>query len=96
MYDATVEVRDVTLADLLDRVFDQGVVLAGDITISVADVDLISLRLSVLLASVERLAELGMRAASATGSWEPAAGDDDRSGAGGTPRAGQTALRTTN
>ncbi|HLI52186.1 MAG TPA: gas vesicle protein [Thermomicrobiaceae bacterium] len=63
MYDMPVEVRDVTLADLLDRVFDQGVVLAGDITISVADVDLISLRLAVLLASVERVAELGMQAA---------------------------------
>ncbi len=47
--------QEVTLLDLLDRVIDQGVVLAGDVTISVADVDLIYLGLRVLLAPVERL-----------------------------------------
>jgi gas vesicle structural protein len=48
------QVGDVTLLELLDRVIDHGVVLAGDITISVADVDLIYLGLRVLLTSVER------------------------------------------
>ncbi|HWE62439.1 MAG TPA: gas vesicle protein [Chloroflexota bacterium] len=48
-----VQARDVTLLDLLDRVIDHGVILAGDITISVADVDLIYLGLRVLLTSVE-------------------------------------------
>lgn len=43
--------RDVTLVELLDRVVDHGVVLSGDITISVADVDLIYLGLRVLLRS---------------------------------------------
>ena len=59
MSDARVEARDVTLLDLVDRAVDHGVILAGDITIAVADIDLISLELRVLLASVERVEELG-------------------------------------
>jgi gas vesicle structural protein len=51
------ESREVTLLELLDRVIDQGVVLDGDITISVADVDLIYLGLKLMLAPVERLEE---------------------------------------
>ena len=58
MSDAALRAQEATLLDLLDRVIDQGVVLAGDITISVADVDLIYLGLRVLLAPVERLPEL--------------------------------------
>ena len=55
---AALRAEAVTLLDLLDRVVDQGVVLAGDITLSVADVDLIYVGLRVLLAPVERLPEL--------------------------------------
>src|SRR5690606_33815868 len=40
------------LADLLNRVLDRGVVLGGDVTLSVAGVDLVYLRLSTLLTSV--------------------------------------------
>src|SRR5205807_2215627 len=58
MSKALVEARDVTLLDLVDRAVDHGVILAGDITISVADIDLIYLGLQVLLASVERVEEL--------------------------------------
>lgn len=55
---ALVEARDVTLLDLVDRAVDHGVILAGDITIAVADIDLIYVGLQVLLASVERVQEL--------------------------------------
>jgi gas vesicle structural protein len=61
MNDSAARVREVTLLDLLDRVIDNGVILAGDVTISVADVDLIYLGLRVLLAPVERLPELRAR-----------------------------------
>jgi hypothetical protein len=53
-----VEAREVTLLDLVDRAVDHGVILAGDITIAVADIDLIYMALQVLLASVERVNEL--------------------------------------
>jgi hypothetical protein len=55
---AVVEAREVTLLDLVDRAVDHGVVLAGDITIAVADIDLIYVGLQVLLASVERVQQL--------------------------------------
>ena len=45
--------REVTLVELVDRVLDKGVVLSGDITIAVADVDLIYVGLRALLASVD-------------------------------------------
>jgi hypothetical protein len=43
---------DVALVDLVDRLLERGVVLAGGATISVAGVDLIELRLNIVLASV--------------------------------------------
>ena len=62
MNDFAARAQEVTLLDLLDRVIDHGVVLAGDVTLSVADVDLVYLGLRVLLAPVERLPELMTRA----------------------------------
>ena len=62
MSDAALRMQEVTLLDLLDRVLDQGVILAGDVTISVADVDLLYLGVRVLLAPVERMPELMNRA----------------------------------
>ena len=47
--------RQVTLVELVDRVLEKGVLVAGDITLSVADVDLIELRLRALLASAATL-----------------------------------------
>ena len=47
--------EEVTLLELLDRVLDKGVVLSGDITLSVADVDLVYVGLRVLLSSVEAM-----------------------------------------
>ena len=50
--------HDVTLLELVDRVLNKGVVLTGDITLSVADVDLVYVGLRVLLASVATLDEM--------------------------------------
>ncbi len=55
---AGTDTRNVTLLELLDRLIDCGVVLTGDLTISVADVDLITLGLNLVLASVERMEHL--------------------------------------
>ncbi len=48
----------VTLLEVLDRALDKGVVISGDIVISVADVDLVYLGLKVLLSSVETMERL--------------------------------------
>ena len=47
--------QQVTLLELVDRVLNKGVVLTGDITLSVADVDLVYVGLRVLLTSVATL-----------------------------------------
>jgi hypothetical protein len=58
MNNAMVKSKEVTLLEILDRVLDKGVVISGDIVISVADVDLIYLGLKVLLSSVETIERL--------------------------------------
>ena len=52
--------EEVTLLEILDRVLNKGVVISGDIVISVADVDLIYLGLRVLLSSVETMEKMKM------------------------------------
>lgn len=47
--------KDVTILELLDRVLNKGVVITGDIVISVADIDLVYLGLKLLLSSVETM-----------------------------------------
>jgi len=50
--------KDVALIEVLDKVLDKGAIVAGDIVISVADVDLIYIGLKVLLSSVETMERL--------------------------------------
>ncbi len=58
MDDIFLESKDVTLLEILDRVLDKGVIISGDIVISLADVDLIYAGLRVLLSSVETMERL--------------------------------------
>jgi hypothetical protein len=48
----TIVEREVALVDLVDRLLGGGVVIAGDITLAVADVDLVYLQLRALVSSV--------------------------------------------
>lgn len=50
-------VNDIALVDLLDRLLGAGVVLAGDIVISLAGIDLVEVRLRALITSVHARAE---------------------------------------
>ena len=52
------EQADLSLLETLDHVLNRGLVIAGEITISVADIDLIFLGLNVLLTSVETANEV--------------------------------------
>ncbi|UZJ37380.1 MULTISPECIES: gas vesicle protein [unclassified Prosthecochloris] len=47
--------QNVTVLELLDRVLNKGVVIAGDITISVADIDLLYIGAKLLLSSVDTM-----------------------------------------
>lgn len=53
MHELHDESREVSLCEVLDRVLNKGVVVAGEIVISVADIDLIYLGLQLVLTSVE-------------------------------------------
>jgi hypothetical protein len=53
----TLAEQDVALVDLLDRLLGGGVVIAGDITLGVADVDLVHISLRALISSVGTLQE---------------------------------------
>jgi hypothetical protein len=48
------------LADILERVLDKGVVIAGDIKIQIADIDLITIKIRLLIASVDKAMEMGI------------------------------------
>jgi len=49
--------REVGLVDLVDRLLGGGVVISGDITLAVADIDLVHVSLRALIASVDTLTE---------------------------------------
>ena len=48
------------LADILERVLDKGIIIAGDITISLADVELLNIKIRLLIASVDKAMEMGI------------------------------------
>ncbi|SFQ98564.1 gas vesicle protein [Desulfoscipio geothermicus] len=52
---SVVEEKNVTLLEILDHVLDKGVVIKGEVIISIADVDLIYLGLQLVLASVDKV-----------------------------------------
>jgi Gas vesicle protein len=53
--------EDIALIDLLDRLLGGGVVLTGDITLAVADIDLVYVGLRALISSVDTAERQGVR-----------------------------------
>ena len=49
-----------TLADILERVLDKGIVIAGDIQINLLDIELLTIKLRLLVASVDKAREMGI------------------------------------
>ncbi len=56
--------KEVTILEILDRVLNKGVVLSGDLVISVADIDLVYVGVRLLLSSVETMEQLRVKAPS--------------------------------
>jgi hypothetical protein len=52
--------QTTNLADLLERVLDKGIVIAGDITVSIGEVELLSIKLRLLVASIDKAQEIGI------------------------------------
>jgi hypothetical protein len=52
--------RGDTLADVLERVLDKGIVIAGDIRVNLLDIELLTVRIRLLVASVDKAREMGI------------------------------------
>jgi hypothetical protein len=50
-----------SLADILERILDKGIVVAGDISISLVGVELLTIRIRLVVASVDRALQMGIR-----------------------------------
>jgi hypothetical protein len=58
--------RSEGLADILERVLDKGVVIAGDIKVKLCDIELLTIQIRLLIASVDKAKEMGL-----TWWWQP-------------------------
>jgi hypothetical protein len=53
-------VESSTLADVLERVLDKGIIIAGDIRVKLVDIELLSVQLRLVICSVDKAKEMGM------------------------------------
>jgi len=60
MSEPTHSINATSLADILERVLDKGIVIAGDIKIQIADIDLLTIKIRLLIASVDKAMEMGI------------------------------------
>ncbi len=76
----TVESRGTgNLADVLERILDKGIVIAGDIRVNLLDIELLTVKLRLLVAAVEQARELGIDWWEHDASLTSSAGPDVRS-----------------
>jgi argonaute-like protein implicated in RNA metabolism and viral defense len=52
--------HSATLADVLERILDKGVVIAGDIKIKLVDIELLTIQIRLLICSVDKAKEMGI------------------------------------
>src|SRR5215212_8908495 len=52
--------RSTSLVDILDRVLDKGLVVAGDVRVSLANVELLTVRIRLLVCSIDKAQEIGL------------------------------------
>jgi len=53
-------IQSTNLADLLERILDKGIVIAGDIKINLVDIELLSIQIRLVICSVDKAKEMGM------------------------------------
>ena len=52
--------QQANLADILERVLDKGIVIAGDIKVNLLDIELLTIKIRLLVASVDKAKEMGI------------------------------------
>ena len=68
--------ESANLADILERVLDKGIVIAGDIQINLLDIELLTIKLRLLIASVDRAREMGINWWESDSSLQSGSGGD--------------------
>jgi hypothetical protein len=53
-------IQTSTLSDVLERVLDKGIVIAGDIKVKLVDIELLSIQIRLVICSVDKAKEMGM------------------------------------
>lgn len=53
-------IQATNLADIIERVLDKGIVIAGDIRIQLADIELLNIKIRLLIAAVDKAMEMGI------------------------------------
>jgi hypothetical protein len=75
--------NQASLADILERVLDKGIVIAGDIQINLLDIELLTIKLRLLIASVDKAREMGINWWEGDPSLQALGSGDDDSDEGG-------------
>lgn len=57
---AAIRPQPDTLADVLERVLDKGIIIAGDIRVNLLDIELLTVKIRLLVASVDKALEMGI------------------------------------
>jgi Gas vesicle protein len=57
---ATSQPQPATLADILERVLDKGIIIAGDIRVNLLEIELLTIKIRLLIASVDKAQEMGI------------------------------------
>jgi hypothetical protein len=70
-------IESTNLADLLERILDKGIVIAGDIKIRLVEVELLTLQIRLVICSVDKAKELGMDWWVANPAFSPQAASGD-------------------
>jgi Gas vesicle protein len=90
-----------SLADVLERVLDKGIVIAGDVVVNVLDIELLTLKLRLFIASADTAREMGMDwwttdpffSSDAHAPEIPYDGDSDEENEAGSGAAGRPSMR---
>ena len=53
-------IQSTNLADLLERILDKGIVIAGDIKVKIVDIELLTIQIRLLICSVDKAKEIGV------------------------------------
>ncbi|MFC0274772.1 gas vesicle protein [Metabacillus herbersteinensis] len=54
------QMQSSTIVDVLEKILDKGVVIAGDITVGIADIELLTIKIRLIVCSVDKAKEIGM------------------------------------